>query len=74
MSDKRALTNKRYDILCQRLIQEQFYTMASVIISLRSAVTTGEYADISEMPGLKMFVTSLAGHIADETARASSNS
>ena len=65
---------KRYDLLCQRLIQEQLYTTASVITSPRSAVTTGEYADLSDMTGLKAFVTSLAGHIAAEAARASSNS
>jgi hypothetical protein len=65
---------KRYDVLCQRLIQEQLYTTASVIASPRSAVTTGEYAELSEMTGLKTFVTSLAGHIAAEAARASSNS
>lgn len=64
----------RYDILCQRLIQEQLYTTASIITSPRSAVTTGEYADLSEMTGLKTFVTSLAGHIAAEAARASANS
>ena len=64
----------RYDILCQRLIQEQLYTTASIITSPRSAVTTGEYTDLSEMTGLKTFVTSLAGHIATEAARASANS
>jgi type II restriction enzyme len=65
---------KRYDLLCQRLTQEQLYTTAAVITSPRSAVTTGEYTELSEMTGLKTFVTSLAGHIAAEAARASSNS
>lgn len=65
---------KRYDLLCQRLTQEQLYTTASVITSPRSAVTTGEYAELSDMTGLKTFVTSLAGHIAAEAARASANS
>lgn len=60
---------KRYDILCQRLTQEQLYTTASVITSPRSAVTTGTYAVLSEMTSLKTFVTSLAGHIAAEAAR-----
>ena len=63
---------KRYDILCQRLAKEQLYTTASVITSPRSAVTTGEYAQLSDMTGLKTFVTSLAGHIAAEAARLSS--
>jgi hypothetical protein len=60
---------KRYDILCQRLVLEQLYTTASVIVSPRSAVVTGEFAGISEMTGLKTFVASLAGHIATEAAR-----
>ncbi|WHZ24750.1 MAG: Type II restriction enzyme PaeR7I [Nitrospira sp.] len=61
---------KRYDTLCQRLIQEQLYTSASVLASPRAAATSGEYTNLSEMTGLKTFVTSLAGHIAAEAARA----
>jgi len=64
----------RYDILCQRLIKEQLYTTASIITSPRSAVATGEFAELSDMTGLKAFVTSLAGHIAAEASRSSSNS
>jgi hypothetical protein len=52
---------KRYDILCQRLVQEQLYTTAAIITSPRTATNTGEYADLSEMTSLKMFVASLAG-------------
>ena len=59
---------KRYDILCQRLVQEQLYTMAAIITSPRTAANTGEYADLSEMTSLKTFVASLAGHIAAEAA------
>jgi hypothetical protein len=60
---------KRYDILCQRLVQEQLYTAACVIKSQRSAVTTGDYEDLSELTSLKTFVTGFAGHIAAEAAR-----
>lgn len=60
---------KRYDTLCQRLIQEQLYTTASVVASPRSASSTGEFTIMSEMTSLKTFVTSLAGHIAAEAAR-----
>jgi len=60
---------KRYDILCQRLVQEQLYTTASVLASPRTAVDTGEYKDVSDLTSLKMFVTSFAGHIASEAAR-----
>lgn len=60
---------KRYDLLCQRLIQEQLYTTASIITSPRTAVTSGEYAELSEMTGLRAFAASLAGHCAAEAAR-----
>jgi hypothetical protein len=60
---------KRYDLLCQKLMQEQLYTTATLITSPRSAAETGVFSEPSAMTGLKTFVTSLAGHIAAETAR-----
>ena len=60
---------KRYDILCQRLTQEQLYTAASVIATPREAIDTGAYSNLSELTGLKNFVTAFAGHIAIEAAR-----
>ena len=61
---------KRYDILCQRLVQEQLYSTASIIASTRDAVNTGEFKDMSDMTSFKTFVTALAGHFATEAARA----
>ena len=60
---------QRYDILCKKLVHEQFYTTATVLASPRTAVNTGEYLHISEMTSLKTFVTNFAGHIAAEAAR-----
>lgn len=60
---------RRYDILCQRLVQEQLYTTASVITSPRTASATGQYSEPSDMTSLRTFVTSLAGHVAAEAAR-----
>lgn len=60
---------KRYDVLCQRLIQEQLYGAASVLASPRTAATTGDFGEMSELTGLKTFITSLAGHVAAEAAR-----
>lgn len=60
----------RYNILCRKLMQEKLYTTASVIASPREAAKTGEYTAISEMTGLRNFVTTLAAHIAAEGARA----
>lgn len=60
---------QRYDLLCQKLTQEQLYTTASVIASPRTAVNCGNFCSLSSMTSLKTFVTSLAGHIAAEAAR-----
>lgn len=60
---------KRYDLLCQRLVQEQLYTTAAVIAAERSAVDTGDFTNLSGMTSLKAFITSLAGHVASTAAR-----
>ncbi|OPZ83241.1 MAG: Type-2 restriction enzyme PaeR7I [bacterium ADurb.Bin429] len=60
----------RYNILCRKLVQEQLYTTAAVLLSPRSAVDTGAYTELSEMTSLKTFVTTLAGHVAAVAARA----
>lgn len=59
----------RYDLLCQKLVQEQLYTTAALITSPRSATQTGEFSEISAMTGLRTFVTGLAGHVAATAAR-----
>jgi len=64
-----ASYSERYNILCRKLVQEQLYTAASIIISPRSAVGTGEYSELSKMTGLRTFVTEFAGHVAAEAAR-----
>ena len=66
---KKASYLQRYDVLCQRLVQEQLYTNATILTSERSAVTDGKYSELSNMTGLKTFITSLAGHIATAAAR-----
>ncbi len=60
---------KRYDLLCQKLVQEQLYTTAALIASSRSSAKTGEFSVMSDMTNLKTFVTSLAGHVAAQSAR-----
>jgi hypothetical protein len=59
----------RYDILCQRLIKEGLYSAASVLASPRAALTTGEFVSMSDLTGLKSFVTQLAAHVAAEASR-----
>ena len=59
----------RYNILCKKMVQEQLYTSACVILSPQSAKKTGTYSDMSELTSLNTFITTLAGHIAAEAAR-----
>lgn len=59
----------RYDLLCQRLVQEQLYTTATLITSPRSAADSGQFVEMSRMTGLRTFVTALAGHVAAASAR-----
>src|SRR5690554_827500 len=60
---------KRYDLLCQRLVQEQLYTTAALLTAERSALDTGDFTELSSMSSLRTFVSALAGHIAAEAAR-----
>jgi hypothetical protein len=60
---------ERYEILCAKLMQEGLYTAASTLLTPRSAITTGEYSELSNVTGLKSFVAALAGHIATTAAR-----
>ncbi|MEJ0053293.1 MAG: PaeR7I family type II restriction endonuclease [bacterium] len=59
----------RYNILCKKLVQEQLYTSACIMLSPQSAKDTGDYSDMSELTSLKTFITTLAGHLAAEAAR-----
>ena len=59
----------RYDILCQRLMQEQLYSSAALIASPREAVGSGEHGALSDLTSFKTFVTSLAGHVATMAAQ-----
>lgn len=66
---KNASYAERYNILCKKLVQERLYTTASIILSQRAAVNSGQYIELSELTGLNTFVTTFAGHIAAEAAR-----
>jgi type II restriction enzyme len=66
---KEASYQKRYDLLCKKLVQEQLYTTASIIASPKSAIHSGKYIELSEMTSLKTFIVNFAGHIASVAAR-----
>lgn len=59
----------RYNVMCRRLIQEQLYSAASILLSPRSAADTGEYSELSELTGLRTFVVELGAHVAAEAVR-----
>ncbi|MHB8845019.1 MAG: PaeR7I family type II restriction endonuclease [Nitrospirota bacterium] len=56
----------RYKILCEKLMSEELYSAAAVIISPRSATRSGAYSEMSDETGLRSFVKTLAGHIVAE--------
>ena len=58
----------RYNVMCRKLVQEQLYTAASIILSPRDAGTTGEYTELSEMTSLRAFVACFAAHVAGQAA------
>lgn len=59
----------RYNVLCQKLMEERLYSAATIILSPRSAHEDGAYRDLAETTGLRNFVASFAAHIAAEAAR-----
>lgn len=59
----------RYNILCRRLVTEQLYSAASLLLSNRDGRENGDYRELGETTGLRHFVTELAGHVAAEAAR-----
>jgi hypothetical protein len=61
--------SERYNILCRKLVQEQLYTAASLLLSPRNALDSGDFSELSEITNLKTFVSILAGHVAAEAAR-----
>lgn len=64
-----ASYQRRYDLLCQKLVREQLYSAASLLTTPSTAADSGDYSELSELSGLKTFVTTFAGHIAAEAAR-----
>ena len=59
----------RYNILCRKLMHEQLYSAAAVLMSPRSASSTGDYSELSELTGLRTFISGLAGHVLTESVR-----
>lgn len=59
----------RYDIFCRKLVLEGLYNAASLVLSRRAAIDTGDHSELCEMTGLRTFARLLAGHAAAEAGR-----
>ncbi|MET4003871.1 hypothetical protein ABIB48_002609 [Arthrobacter sp. UYCu511] len=55
----------RYDIFCQRLMEQSFYTAASVIASPElEGLESGDYSDMSEATSFEAFIRRFWEHLA----------
>ena len=59
----------RYEILCRKLVQEQLYDSAALVLTYKSSVRTGKYCCPSELISAKSFAANLASKIAAFSAR-----
>jgi len=55
---------ERYEIFCRKMMKEQLYDSAALILSEKSAKSTGIYRDVSTLTGIQAFLSGLAGHVA----------
>ena len=60
---------QRYEILCRKMTQEKHYSAAAILLAKRKNAERGDYPEVSELTGLRTFVSELAGHVAVEAAR-----
>jgi type II restriction enzyme len=60
---------RRYELFCQKLVQERHYSAAALLLSPRSGRETGEYRDANPSVGLLNFVARLAGHVGTAAAK-----
>jgi len=54
----------RYEIFCRKLVQEQLYDSASLLLTKSSDIKNGNYTFVSELTSPKRFAVSLASKIA----------
>ncbi|HOD81521.1 MAG: Type-2 restriction enzyme PaeR7I [Planctomycetes bacterium ADurb.Bin126] len=58
----------RYEILCRKLVQEQLYDAAALVLTDRRSGSTGTFRTASELTCPRRFAATLAGTIAAMTA------
>ena len=58
----------RYEILCRKLVHEQMYDAAALVLTKKTDLGTGKYRDLSELTSAKRFTAVLAGKISGMVA------
>lgn len=58
----------RYEILCRKLVQEQLYDAAALVLTGRAAARTGRSGTASDLTGPRRFAATLAGMVAGMAA------
>lgn len=62
---------ERYDLLCRKLVQEQLYSSACLVLTRREEGSAGLWSERSKLTGMRSFVAGLAAHVAAEVAQSS---
>ncbi len=55
---------RRYEILCRKLVHENLYSSATLLMTNRNDIDNGKYTCLSELTSVKRFAISLAGKAA----------
>lgn len=59
---------ERYEILCRKLVHEQLYDAAALVLAKPSGARTGEFRTASDLTAPRRFAATLAGKIASVAA------
>lgn len=59
----------RYKILCERLMRENLYDAASLILTPKDQGVTGEWGQMSQPTGVRNFYSSLSAHLLNVVSR-----
>lgn len=59
---------RRYELLCQRLVQEGLYDASTLLLSSPTSGPQGAYTELQSGSGLREWVAQLAGHVASVAA------
>lgn len=58
---------QRMKILCERMVQQQLYSCASVLVAPNES-NSGKFSNLSDQTGFRFLLSRLAGHLASEAA------